>query len=163
MNLDRPTSDPGPEATDVPRRRLVLAVAVVATVVALAGYLLVSTFLRPVERAAAPAGDVVAIHDPGVVFRNEEGIVVTVPRGLAQQRHPFELAPIMAMTVGQRIEVRNEDEIAHVVFGMVVPPGGSKTMTLDRAGILVYSSGCAAHVSGSGLTTVMVSDPEGNP
>jgi len=164
MNPQRPSVDSRSEEPRAPWTRAALALGVVAVIVAgFAVALLLRGAGTPVDRPAAPVGGLVPVHQPGVLFRNADGVVVTVPKGLAQQRHPFELPPTIEMSVGQRIEVRNEDEIAHIVFGMVVPPGGARTMTLDEPGIQVYSAGCAAHVSGSGLTILKVSAPNGAP
>ena len=90
-----------------------------------------------------------------------EGLVVTGPSGTADLSthggHPFALPPTLRLRVGQTIEIRNQDRIAHVVLGMVVPAGEIGTRVVATSGYEIYSAGCAAHVTGTGLTTLIVS------
>ncbi|MGI9253986.1 MAG: hypothetical protein ACR2J8_09580 [Thermomicrobiales bacterium] len=97
------------------------------------------------------------------LITDSNGIVVTVPDGAAREYavsgHPFSLPPRIMMRTGQSIEVRNDDSLTHVILGMAVPAGSSKSRTLDRPGFEVYSAGCAAHAKGTELTTLVISAP----
>jgi plastocyanin len=119
---------------------------------------------------AVPASEATGVfHAPAMVFQSRAGLVVTIPEGTAESisrdGHLFELPPSLHLTVGQSVSVRNEDRLTHVVLGMAVPPGETRTRTLENPGYEVYSGGCAAHARGSGMTTLIIAsatEPDAN-
>ena len=139
------------------RRRMMAALAVVA----LATLVLLVTIWWPTQHTP-PASEVTA-HPPSAWSITDEGLTVNVPEGLAAYGHPFALPPTIRLHPGQRIIVRNNDSITHVVLGMAVKAGGSSDRVLERPGLEIYSDGCAAHTVGIGMTTLIITDAAPTP
>lgn len=95
------------------------------------------------------------------VTMNGDTLTVVAPAGafdrVAAGSHDLDLPPVLRMRVGQTIEIRNDDRLTHILLGEVVPPGQIVRRTLTQPGIEVYAAGCAAHVSGTGMTSLIVS------
>ncbi|MFM9106390.1 MAG: hypothetical protein ACKOWF_06785 [Chloroflexota bacterium] len=110
-----------------------------------------------------PGADPAPAHPAGPVAVAAAGILVTVPGGTATEYatngHRFELPPVIELRSGQSIEVRNDDLVTHVILGMAVPAGETRSRTAGEPGYEVYSAGCAAHAAGSAMTTLVISGP----
>jgi hypothetical protein len=103
---------------------------------------------------AAPAND-------ANVTLTGDTLTIVAPAGafdrIAAGGHDLDLPPVLRLRVGQTIVIRNDDRLAHILLGEVVEPGQTVRRTLTAPGIEVYAAGCAAHASGTGMTSLIVS------
>jgi hypothetical protein len=71
-------------------------------------------------------------------------VVFVIPPGtaLAQMRgeEAFRLPPVIELTAGQSIAVRNEDNAMHYFFSMPIAPGQTVRKKFDATGQFGYTS-----------------------
>ena len=113
-------------------------------------------------------------HSDGIVMAGHvmvpsaptDGVLtITIPRGTDSSMKQsgdagYHLPPVIRLTIGDTVVIRNDDDVPHMILFTFLLPGESVTRVLTTLGSETYSSGCAAHAASfPDFTTIFITKP----